>query len=127
MAKLDNKVAVITGAAVGLGAGIAEVYAKYGAKMCLIDLSKEVEETAERIRKEYGSQVITYVGNVADKAQMKEALDKLDETTTEAQALKDKLNEDLLGIKASAVSAPETIAEYEEDAEPVADEVLIEE
>ena len=75
MAKLDNKVAVITGAAVGLGAGIAEVYAKYGAKMCLIDLSKEVEETAERIRKEYGSQVITYVGNVADKAQMKEAID----------------------------------------------------
>lgn len=76
MAKLDNKVAVITGAAVGLGAGIAEVYAKYGAKMCLIDLSNEVENTAERIRKEYNAQVITYVGNVADKSQMKEAIVK---------------------------------------------------
>ena len=76
MAKLDNKVAVITGAAVGLGAGIAEVYAKYGAKMCLIDLSNEVENTAERIRKEYNTEVITYVGNVADKAQMKEAIAK---------------------------------------------------
>ena len=32
MAKLEGKVALITGAAVGLGEGIAEVYAKYGAK-----------------------------------------------------------------------------------------------
>ena len=61
MAKLDGKVAVITGAAVGLGEGIAEVYAKYGAKLCMIDISKEVEETAERIRKEYGAEIITYV------------------------------------------------------------------
>ena len=30
MAKLDGKVALITGAAVGLGQGIASVYAKYG-------------------------------------------------------------------------------------------------
>ena len=33
MAKLDGKTALITGAAVGLGAGIAEVYAKYGARL----------------------------------------------------------------------------------------------
>ena len=32
MAKLNGKVALITGAAVGLGEGIAEAYAKYGAK-----------------------------------------------------------------------------------------------
>lgn len=80
MAKLDNKVAVITGGAVGLGAGIAEVYAKYGAKMCLIDISDEVKKTAERIEKEYGTKVISYVGNVADKLQMKEAIDKTVET-----------------------------------------------
>ena len=55
MAKLDGKTALITGAAVGLGAGIAEVYAKYGA----------------RLRQEYGAEIITAVANVADKAQMK--------------------------------------------------------
>ena len=70
MAKLEGKVALITGAAVGLGEGIAEVYAKYGAKMCMVDLSPEVEKTADRLRKEYGADIITYVGNVADKAQM---------------------------------------------------------
>ena len=76
MAKLTNKVAIITGAAVGLGAGIAEVYSKYGAKLCLIDLSKEVEETAEKLRKEYGAEIITYIGDVSNKEQMKEAAKK---------------------------------------------------
>ena len=48
MKKLEGKVAVITGAAVGLGKGIATVYAKYGAKLCMIDLLPEVEETAKK-------------------------------------------------------------------------------
>ena len=55
MAKLDGKVALITGAAAGLGEGIASAYAKYGAKMILVDLSPAVEETAEKLRREYGS------------------------------------------------------------------------
>lgn len=76
MKKLEGKVAVITGGAVGLGAGIAQAYAKYGAKLCLIDIDKEVENTALRIKETYGSDVITYVGSVADKEQMKEAINK---------------------------------------------------
>ena len=36
MAKLDGKAALITGAAAGLGEGIATAYAKYGAKMVLV-------------------------------------------------------------------------------------------
>jgi NAD(P)-dependent dehydrogenase (short-subunit alcohol dehydrogenase family) len=76
MAKLDGKVALITGAAMGLGEGIATAYAKYGAKMCLVDLSDDVEKTAEKLRKEYGSEIITYVGSISDKAQMQEAAAK---------------------------------------------------
>lgn len=56
MAKLDGKVALITGAAAGLGEGIASAYAKYGAKMILVDLSPAVEETAEKLRREYGAE-----------------------------------------------------------------------
>ena len=33
MAKLDGKVALITGAAAGLGEGISNPYAKYGEKL----------------------------------------------------------------------------------------------
>ena len=42
MDKLSGKIALITGAAVGLGEGIAQVYAKYGAKLCLLDLDPHV-------------------------------------------------------------------------------------
>ncbi len=76
MAKLDGKTALITGAAVGLGAGIAEVYAKYGARLCLVDVDAAVEETAARLRQEYGAEIITVVANVADKAQMQAAAAK---------------------------------------------------
>lgn len=70
MAKLEGKVALITGAAVGLGEGISTAYAKYGAKLIMVDLSPAVEDTAERLRKEYGAEIITVVANVADRAQM---------------------------------------------------------
>lgn len=74
MRKLEGKVALITGAAAGLGEGIATAYVKYGAKICMVDLSKDVEKTAEKLRKEYNAEIITYIGNVANKEQMKAAV-----------------------------------------------------
>lgn len=76
MAKLDGKVAIITGAAAGLGEGIAEAYVKYGAKICMFDLSPDVEETAKKLRKVYHANIITYVGNVADKKDLDAAIEK---------------------------------------------------
>ena len=47
MAKLDGKVALITGAAAGLGEGISTAYAKYGAKLNpLVDLSPAVRRNS---------------------------------------------------------------------------------
>ena len=76
MKKLEGKVAVITGAAVGLGKGIATVYAKYGAKLCMIDLLPEVEETAKELREKYNTEIITYIGDVSKKDNMEEAVNK---------------------------------------------------
>ena len=76
MKKLEGKVAVITGAAVGLGKGIATVYAKYGAKLCMIDLLPEVEETAKELRKKYNTEIVTYIGDVSKKDNMEEAVNK---------------------------------------------------
>lgn len=42
----------------------------------MIDLSKDVEQTAQKLRDQYQADIITYVGNVADKNQMKEAVQK---------------------------------------------------
>lgn len=43
--KLQNKVAVITGAASGMGKAIAELYAKEGAKVIVADLNIEGAQT----------------------------------------------------------------------------------
>lgn len=76
MKKLEGKVAVITGAAVGLGKGIATVYAKYGAKLCMIDLLPEVEETAKELKEKYNAEIVTYIGDVSKKDNMEEAVNK---------------------------------------------------
>ena len=76
MAKLDGKVALITGAAAGLGEGISTAYAKYGAKLIMVDLSPSVEETAEKLRREYNAEIITVIANVADREQMDAAAKK---------------------------------------------------
>lgn len=76
MKKLEGKVAVITGAAVGLGEGIATAYAKYGAKICMIDMSPDVEITADRLRKEYNAEIITCVADVTKKEQLLDAMQK---------------------------------------------------
>ena len=70
MKKLDGKTAFITGACAGLGEGISEIYAKYGANLIMVDLDPNVEKTAEKLRKEYGAKIITFVGNVANKEEM---------------------------------------------------------
>lgn len=76
MAKLDGKVALITGAAVGLGEGISSAYAKYGAKLIMVDVSPEVEVTAEKLRKEYNAEIIAVIADVVSRAQMEEAVQK---------------------------------------------------
>jgi NAD(P)-dependent dehydrogenase (short-subunit alcohol dehydrogenase family) len=52
--RLEDKVAVVTGAAQGIGAGIAKILASQGAIVCLIDIQDTVEQTAESLRKNGG-------------------------------------------------------------------------
>ena len=52
MKRLDGKVALVTGAAQGIGAGISRVLATHGATVALIDISESVMEAAEVLRDE---------------------------------------------------------------------------
>ena len=64
--KLQDKVAIITGAASGIGAGTAEVFAEQGARLVLVDRDGEgLEKTAQRAAADAGH-VVTYAGDVAD-------------------------------------------------------------
>ncbi|MGX6977672.1 glucose 1-dehydrogenase [Vagococcus elongatus] len=69
--RLKDKVAVITGGAMGMGKGTAEVFAKEGAKVILIDFSKDLIKTQEEL-KENDFLVETFQVDVRDKEKLKE-------------------------------------------------------
>ena len=53
MKKLENKVAIITGGAMGNGLGIAKVFLKYGASIVILDYSDQIKEALSNLRNEY--------------------------------------------------------------------------
>lgn len=63
MGRLDNKVAIVTGAGRGLGKGIAKVLAKEGAKVVIADVTLADEAVAEI--KNAGGEAVAFVVNVA--------------------------------------------------------------
>ncbi len=68
--QLQNKVAVITGSASGIGKEIAFEFAKEGAKVCIADLSLEAAQaTADEINKG-GGVAMAVTMNVTDEAQV---------------------------------------------------------
>lgn len=75
MTRLEGKNCLITGAARGMGAAVAEHYAELGANVCVADLNLEgCEEVVARI-KEKGGKAIAVQLNVTEREQMKAAVD----------------------------------------------------
>lgn len=74
--RLDGKVALVTGAASGIGAAIAAAYAAKGARIAAVDLNAE---GAERIAGELGGDHRGFACNVADAASVQNAADAVAE------------------------------------------------
>lgn len=64
--KLENKVAVVTGGAMGNGLGIVNVFLKYGAKVIILDYADEIGTTLQKLKNE-GKEVIGYKVDIRDK------------------------------------------------------------
>jgi len=64
--KLENKIAVITGGAMGNGLGIVKVFLKYGAKVIILDYAGELKETINDLREE-GNEVIGFKVDIRNK------------------------------------------------------------
>ena len=78
MLKLSGKVAIVTGASSGVGAGVAKVLAAHGASVVLC---ARRQEKLDQIRQEIESQkpegqVLTVVCDVADEAQIRHVVDE---------------------------------------------------
>ena len=78
MGNLDGKVAIVTGAAQGIGNGSAKVLAKHGATVILVDFAESVADAAEEIRKADTEVVIIFITNMAQYAIRGYAVDALD-------------------------------------------------
>jgi NADP-dependent 3-hydroxy acid dehydrogenase YdfG len=68
--ELDDKVAVVTGGASGIGLACAHALARSGANVCLWDLKPELLEVAVAELEQYGRPTRTAIVDVSDSEQV---------------------------------------------------------
>src|SRR4029077_3944352 len=75
MARLDGKVALITGAGTGIGRATAKAMAAEGAKVVIAELNKSAGEQTAQVIVQAGVACIAVPPDVTDEASMKAAID----------------------------------------------------
>jgi 3-hydroxybutyrate dehydrogenase len=68
--QLTNKIAIVTGAASGIGKAIAQIYAREGAKVAIADLNKDAAEACAAEIRATGAQAMGVAMDVTDEAQV---------------------------------------------------------
>lgn len=101
---LDGKVAIVTGAAKGIGRGIAEVFAGQGAKVVLVDWDKESGEKTTQELAEEAAEVHFVHCDVSQKDQVQAMIE---ETVGQYGRLDVLVNNAGIGVYMSALEATE--------------------
>ena len=79
MKRLQNKIALITGAAQGIGLATAELFAKNGAKVLLTDINEEgVLAQSEKMKLDYPDQILAIKHDVTSADDWKTAVNYID-------------------------------------------------
>ena len=74
--KLQDKVAIVTGGAMGNGLGIVKVFLKYGAKVVIFDYSEKINDTIHALKEE-GYDVDGYLVDIRDSQKINNAVNKV--------------------------------------------------
>lgn len=78
MKKLEDRVALVTGSAQGMGLAIARCLLDEGAKVLINDLNQEaIDRTVESLNQEYPGRVMGHKADITNKAQVEEMMDRL--------------------------------------------------
>jgi 3-hydroxybutyrate dehydrogenase len=78
--KLENKMAIVTGAASGIGLAIAKLYASEGAKVVIADMNIDGANKAAQEINELGGEAMGVAMNVTDETQVNAGVDAAVET-----------------------------------------------
>ncbi|HJL14317.1 MAG TPA: glucose 1-dehydrogenase [Sandaracinaceae bacterium LLY-WYZ-13_1] len=78
--RLKDKVAIITGGGLGMGREAAELFAREGAKVAILDLNAEAGAEAVKAVEAAGSKGLFVEGDVSDEAAVRGAVDETLET-----------------------------------------------
>lgn len=80
MKRLENKIAVVTGASTGIGQGSAKVLAKEGAHVLALDISDELEKTVQSIIDGGGKAATAYKVDISDDQQVQDFVEEVKKT-----------------------------------------------
>lgn len=74
--RLENKVAVVTGGAMGNGLGIVKVFLQNGADVIILDYSDQITNTIDNLKQEY-SKIKGYQVDIRDSKKLKEIVEEI--------------------------------------------------
>src|SRR5690348_3564481 len=72
---LKGKTALVTGAAAGIGAGVAELFAEQGAQVAVLDVNGPAAEAKAAAIRKQGGQALAYAADVRDRNALARAVD----------------------------------------------------
>lgn len=77
--KLENKISIITGGAMGIGRGIVDVFLKYGSHVIILDYNDSIDAVVRELDATYPQKVEGYKVDVRDTEALKRLQNKIEE------------------------------------------------